>query len=71
MPFTFREVNITTAMKKHYTSYLTAEILGPVSNLTIGDGQYYHGYYSAPLEPGCSYKIHVRTVKRSTNGVSI
>jgi hypothetical protein len=69
-PFIFNEVNVTMAIQMGNDSYITAEILGPISNLTIGDGQYYHGYYNAPLKPGCNYGIYVRTVTRAMDGVN-
>ncbi|XP_031559299.1 deleted in malignant brain tumors 1 protein-like isoform X2 [Actinia tenebrosa] len=51
-------------------SYVTAEILGSslVGNFTIGDGNYYHGYYNVPLEPGSTYRVFVRTVITAHNG---
>ena len=38
-------------------------------SFTIGDGLYYHGYYNVPLDPGCLYRVHVRIVTISMNGV--
>jgi hypothetical protein len=65
--------NNTMATKFCLSPYITAEIPGSslVPNLTIGDGQYYNGYYNAPLAPGSMYKIFARVVTKATDGVSI
>ncbi|XP_031562352.1 deleted in malignant brain tumors 1 protein-like [Actinia tenebrosa] len=67
-PFVYSEVNVTMATHMGNDSYITAEILSPITNLTIGDGQYYHGYYNAPLEPGSMYRVHIRIVTMAMEG---
>ena len=52
-------------------SYIAAEIPTTSSTFTIGDGLNYHGYNNAPLEPGCTYKVYVRVVTRTSNKVNL
>jgi hypothetical protein len=71
-PFAFNEVNITIATNMGINAYIAAELQGPrlIRKLTIGDGQYYNGYYNAPLKPGCTYTVFVRVVTKAIDGVS-
>jgi hypothetical protein len=64
--------NITMATNNDSPVYITAEVLYSTSpsNFTIGDGLYYNGYYNAPLDPGCAYKVHMRIVTKASSGVS-
>jgi len=57
--FEFVEMNATMAKVLGNNSYIAAEIENPL-NITIGDGQYYNGYYNAPLDPNTAYRVFVR-----------
>lgn len=69
-----REVNIPNVTNKivFSDSYIAAEVPANPNDaisFTIGDGLYYHGYYNIPLEPGCTYRVHVRIVTMAMDEV--
>lgn len=57
-------MNSTTSKAIGNDSYLAAEIVNLINftNFTIGDGQYYNGFYNAPLKRKTAYRIHFRII---------